>query len=74
MAVFPQAECLSFIKNDTKIPIHISKYGGSMAKESAQKGHFHVLQLNSHRITLTLILFSSPVFTQHAVVYSSKDY
>ncbi len=24
-----------------------------MAKESAQKGHFYILQLNSHRITLT---------------------
>ena len=33
--------------------VHISKYGSSMAKESDQKGHFYVLQLNSHRITVT---------------------
>ncbi len=39
MAVFPQAECFSFVKNDTKIlilyVIHMSKYGASKAKESA---------------------------------------
>ncbi len=46
MAGFPKAECLSFIKNDTNIPIlHISKYGASMAKESAQKENFYVSQL-----------------------------
>ena len=30
-----------------------------MAKESAQKGHFYVLQLNSHRITLNTMLQGS---------------
>ncbi len=53
MAGFPKAECLYLTKNDTQIPnLYISKYGASMAKESAQKGNFYVSQLNSHRITL----------------------
>ncbi len=49
MAVFPQ-----HLLGAANV-VHISKYGGSMTKESAQKGHFYVLQLNSHRITLTSI-------------------
>ncbi len=51
MAGFPQMECLSFIKNDIKI-FPLSKYGASMARDSAQKGNLHVSQLISHCITL----------------------
>ncbi len=38
------------------IKILISKYGASMAKESAQKGNLYVSQLNSHWITLNSTL------------------
>ena len=50
---------------------HISKYGGSMAKESAQKGHFHVLQVNSHRITLKCSHSTSSVETQNQTLFPS---